>query len=290
MAKGYELTEYGLQRVIEEVERRKLDSKIYKYGEKYRLYGHRFENYATSSRIYNSMKGPRKYNFKQPYVTSRRLEENNYKYTTWEKLTGNHKRREREIELEKKEHEDRCYSANITLGLADAILSVINSAFLKLYDQLNVAEKEYSNNAYSLFWQAIETSAQVIEELAFLIWGLSVKVKHDYEEEKSTSDLTNFPPFFFLEAVPSSLTYLVSKYEKLVRQGLSNFQFASIWESRKTRATIIAGFKSLESAVQNVGSILQDGFTELNIQLQSNACDQIRATNIQSLIISYKLK
>lgn len=260
---------------------------IAKYGMKYLIYGRRFESFEIRYlSTYDLRDCHRKYEFTAPFNLPPRLDEKRFKYTSWEKLTGNRKRWEQEIELAKSRHNERCAAANHSLRQADYLLREIFNERKKASDQLNIAEKEFSNKAYALFWEAIETSAQAMENVAFLVWGLSVKIKHDYSKWESSG---NFPPFFFLEAIPD-ITDLISKYDKLVRQGLSNYEFASIWEARKTRQTIIVGFQNLENAIHGVGQTIRNGFTDLNAQLESNARDQLRATKIQTLVINYGLR
>jgi len=75
-----------------------------------------------------------------------------------------------------------------------------------------------------------------------------------------------------------------------VRRGFSNYQFASIWEARRTRESIIAGFGSLENAIHGVGNTLRSEFANLNRQLESNARNQILTAQIQTLVLQYGLK
>jgi len=277
---------------------------VREYGEEYRQYWYRF------NRAYESWERPfhsegywwtlhhnfsPNYEFTEPFEISPSLKaklKRNRKYTFLENLTGEpekyKKSLEDEVSREKQVLKGKCQSATTLLLISHHILlKEIKKSKEIASDHLNIAEKEYSSNTFSMFWDAIEIVAQDLDELAFLVWALSVKIKRDYERE--TSELTNFPPFFFLEAIPDT-SDIINKYDKLVRQGFSNYQFASIWEARRTRETIIVGFKSLENAIHGVGNTLRDGFASLNRQLESNARNQILATQIQTLVLQYGLK
>ncbi len=277
---------------------------VREYGKEYRQYWYRFDKAMThwTWPFYNSYYSLHhgfspNYEFPEPFEISPALKkelelEKNRKYTFWEKMTGEpekHKKYlEDKISNEKYALEKRCEHATTFLLICHHVLlgEIIKSKVIAA-DHLNIAEKEYSNNTFSMFWDAMEIVAQDLDEMSFLVWALSVKIKCDYEW--ATSGLTNFPPFFFLEVIPD-VSDLISKYDKLVRQGFSNYQFASIWEARKTRETIIVGFRSLENAIHGVGNTLRDGFANLNKQLESNARDQILATNIQTSVLHYGLK
>ena len=285
--------------------KRKEDAGADKYGEEYRLYGERFDEFQRYYLGGYDLDGAniQKYEFTEPFEIPPNFFDSwsvwafkdITEYTFWEKLTG---KPEKDIERTtksrndgvndaKKKHNEECSAANHLLRQSDYIVREIISLRIKAVDYLTIAEKEFSSNTFASFWQAIENAAPILEKMAFLVWGLSVKIRYDYLWK--TSGFTNFPPFFFLEAIPDS-TDLIEKYNKIVHQGFSNYEFASIWEARKTRKTIIGCFTSLESAVQGVGNTLQDGFANLNRQLESNARDQILATNIQTLVLRFGLK
>ncbi len=166
-------------------------------------------------------------------------------------------------------------------------------------NQLQIAEKEFNTRAFSLFWQALENSGKPLEELAFLTYKIddykdlyTEKVPAVEEKYDVANKGNNFPPFFFQTLIPDS-SDLFAQYERLLHQGLSDYEFASIWEAIKTRKTIIAGFQSLEHALINgvgsLGIMMQGYFESLSNQIQRNAQDQAYQTKIQNLAIYYGL-
>jgi hypothetical protein len=282
------------------------EAEIREYGEEYRQYKRRFEKAMErwEHPFYDKLWGLRlphgfspNYEFTEPFEISPSLKgklelEENRKYTFWEKMASEPEKQKKiledKISYEKYSLKKRCMDATTLLLICHHVLlkEIINLKTVAS-DHLNIAEMEYSNNTFSMFWDAIEIAAQDLDELAFLVWAVSVKIKRDYDW--LNSELTNFPPFFFLEAMPD-VSDLISKYDKLVRRGFSNYQFASIWEARRTRESIIAGFGSLEKAIHGVGNSLRNEFANLNRQLESNAGNQILAAQIQTLVLQYGLK
>lgn len=252
------------------------------YNERYKLFEF---GYLTSYKLDKA--NIQKYEFTEPFEILDTAYKDK-KYTFLEKLADKPKKDIEEWKKDENEkHNKKCTTANHLLRQSEYIVREISNRKIKATDYLNIAEKEFSRNTFSLFWQAIENATLILDPVAFLVWGVSVKINIDYRV--ITCKFRKFPPFFFLEAIPD-FTDLINKYDKMVYQGLSNYEFASILEAYKTRKTIIEGFNSLESAVQGVKDTLHDGFVNLNKQLAFNAQNQILATNIQTLIFHYGLK
>jgi gas vesicle protein len=55
-----------------------------------------------------------------------------------------------------------------------------------------------------------------------------------------------------------------------MRLGETNFQFASILESRKTRKAIVAGFRSLHDAIDDLGYRIEDTMSDLKDSVSSD--------------------
>lgn len=270
----------------DEAEMRRREEEKYRDG--YSLYNERYKLFEFDDLTNNKLDKAniQKYEFAEPFEILPDLVHK--KYTFLENLAGKPKKDMEEWKNnENFRHTRKCSAANHLLRNSEYIVKEIPRVKIKGNGYLDIAEKEFSRNAFSLFWQAIENTTSILEQMSFLVWAVSVKINIDYRV--ITYKFHNFPPFFFLETIPD-FTDLIDRYDKIMYQGLSNYQFASIWEAYKTRKTIIEGFNSLENAIQGVRDTLQYGFADLNRQLESNAQNQIRATQIQTLILQYGLK
>ena len=62
---------------------------------------------------------------------------------------------------------------------------------------------------------------------------------------------------------------------RLMRLGETNFQFASILESRKTRKAIVAGFRSLHDAIDDLGYRIEDTLSDLKDSMSSDLANLV---------------
>ena len=78
----------------------------------------------------------------------------------------------------------------------------------------------------------------------------------------------NFPPFYPVGCVPNP-SNIVNHFKSLVRQGQTDFQFATIWEQRKTRQAIVEGFKTLGEAIDQLSNSVEVSVRDLQMNLVS---------------------
>jgi hypothetical protein len=62
----------------------------------------------------------------------------------------------------------------------------------------------------------------------------------------------------------------MEEFRHVVRKGQTNFQFANIWEHRKTREVLIAGFRTLGEAIDNLSSVVEREISSLSATLHSD--------------------
>lgn len=115
-----------------------------------------------------------------------------------------------------------------------------------------IARDEFRANAFAPFWDNLEFAFSHIEAFRKHLQELQ------YDAEGYNSTLRdrkhNFPKYPVpLESVPD-LRGVVRELTATVRQGQTNYQFASIWEHRRTREVLIEGFKTFGEAVQHIGA------------------------------------
>jgi hypothetical protein len=63
---------------------------------------------------------------------------------------------------------------------------------------------------------------------------------------------------------------VLNDLRRVVRMGQTNFQFANIWEHRRTREVMIAGFHTLGEAVNNLGSVVENSLGSLQQSISSD--------------------
>jgi hypothetical protein len=67
----------------------------------------------------------------------------------------------------------------------------------------------------------------------------------------------------------------LKELQRVLRLGQTNFEFATIWEHRKTREVLISGFRNLGEAVSNLGFAVQSAMDELKVAVSSDMAQLI---------------
>lgn len=57
--------------------------------------------------------------------------------------------------------------------------------------------------------------------------------------------------------------------------GQTNFQFANIWEHRRTREVLIAGFRTLGEAINNLGATIEYSVSDLQRSISSDIANLV---------------
>ena len=132
---------------------------------------------------------------------------------------------------------------------------------------LEQAKNEYKENAFGPFWDKVEGSALNLAAFYSSVEQISENAQVYYGTLKGRKH--TFPHF---SPRPESLpdpSSVVENFNSIVRKGQTNFQFASIWEHRKTREVLIAGFKTLGQAVNNLGAAVTSSLSNLESSISS---------------------
>jgi gas vesicle protein len=133
---------------------------------------------------------------------------------------------------------------------------------------LRTAQAEYQATAFSRFWDAVEQAAIWLKDYQRNADEIAKNANTYYRDLNGRKH--TFPKFpVSLQSLPPSST-VVSELRRLMRLGETNFQFASILESRKTRKAIVAGFRSLHDAIDDLGYKIEDTVSELRDSMSSN--------------------
>jgi hypothetical protein len=68
----------------------------------------------------------------------------------------------------------------------------------------------------------------------------------------------------------------VNELRRIVRMGQTNFQFANIWEHRRTREVLIAGFRTLGEAINNLGTTIEYSISYLQQSVSTDMAKLIQ--------------
>ena len=141
------------------------------------------------------------------------------------------------------------------------LASVLPGRIDDAFSWLPYAEDEFLAKAFGSFWDAIESSTAILVEVNGTIQTLC---KHSREYSDCLSGRRHtFPAFPIAERSIPDPTFTANELRRIARLGQTNFEFANIWEHRRTRQVLIEGFRSLADAVDNLGWIVEDSFSKL---------------------------
>jgi hypothetical protein len=133
---------------------------------------------------------------------------------------------------------------------------------------LRTAQAEYQASAFSRFWDAVEQAAVWLKDYQRNADEIAKNANRYYRDLNGRKH--TFPTFpVSLQNLPTSSS-VVSELRRLMRLGETNFQFASILESRKTRKAIVAGFRSLHDALDDLGYRIEDTLSDLRDSMSSD--------------------
>ncbi|TDP31492.1 hypothetical protein DFR75_10897 [Nocardia ignorata] len=131
-------------------------------------------------------------------------------------------------------------------------------------DTLDQAEQLFHENAYAPFWSAIEESTAHLGRFSATLVRLRLCAS---TYTTATAEYEGAAPPFPVET--SSLEQLaahemlVERLHEHVRPAQRDFHFASIYEQRKTNTILVAGFGTLASAIETMGSRLAREIVDL---------------------------
>lgn len=130
------------------------------------------------------------------------------------------------------------------------------------------AEREYSDNAFAPFWDEVEVAMHHLDSFNRGVQQLSQNAQRYYDGLKGRNH--TFPSF---PAYPASLPDprpVYNELQRIIRMAQRNFQFALIWEQRKTREVLFMGFRTMEQAIDNLAMTTQSSIFDLQSSVSSD--------------------
>ncbi|MBS1695763.1 MAG: hypothetical protein JST91_26500 [Actinobacteria bacterium] len=127
------------------------------------------------------------------------------------------------------------------------------------------AEFEFRDGAFSPFWEEIEQAAVSLGRFSEALETIE-------QSQRTYSAAVQVyagapPPFSVSRAsvmAARASDNATQRLSVLVREAQRNYQFASIFEQRKTNHILVAGFKNLGDAIYNMASRISAGIAQLD--------------------------
>jgi len=138
---------------------------------------------------------------------------------------------------------------------------------------LGRAEEEFQERAYAPFWDNIEQAAMRLGSFNANLARLETETR-SYNSILN-GRVHNFPPLLTQHAAVPDPSGHADRLRQLVRKGQKDFEFATIWEHRKTQKVIMEGFRTLGEAVNNLGLTIGDSFSRATRTLEESSARQL---------------
>jgi hypothetical protein len=141
----------------------------------------------------------------------------------------------------------------------------IPKALLEAEALLDKAESEFAEGLFSPFWEAVEQALRRIASASSSMEHMaSLARQHATAVQEFEGPKNPFP----VDANCSTALVVSKKTEErlraIVRSAQKNFQFATIYEQRRTSNVLIQGFSTLASAIDGMQSRLENALEGLN--------------------------
>ncbi len=126
---------------------------------------------------------------------------------------------------------------------------------------LGEAEKEFKEGAFAPFWDAVE---KVVISLGNFDQAVKFVVENSQQHLECVESLDNDRPVFSvaLDNLPDPRS-TSQRLHSIVRRAQKDFQFATIYEQRKTNEILVAGFGDLANALTNMDDRISSSLNDL---------------------------
>lgn len=134
---------------------------------------------------------------------------------------------------------------------------------------LDQAENDFREAAYSPFWSSIEKATITLGKFDDGVRSIA------FASEQSKKLIETFKLQMVVETSglvsqshQSVVTSTIDRLHEVVRLAQRNFQFASIYEQRKTNQILTAGFTTLAQALEGIGDRICNSLADLGSRIE----------------------
>lgn len=136
---------------------------------------------------------------------------------------------------------------------------------------LDTAQREFEERAFAPFWDALENATNFLGAYHQSI-GEIKKTATNYETRRSRLSVS-VPVFDVPEAGVPDARPLASRLSSLGRAAQKDFQFATIYEQRKTNQLLYSGFGTLAAGLERMQYAITDALDDLSLSLGTRLDD-----------------
>lgn len=165
------------------------------------------------------------------------------------------------------EAETRTQEAQALLEYIRDLQGQCNANLQRATTQIALADDEFRATAYAPFWDAVETAALNLDSVTSDLRSLRANAGSYFSLLRGRRH--NFPLSVVDHKALPQPSESLRQFRSLVRMGQTDISFATIWEHRRTREVLIAGFRTLAEGIANIETSVLTAVREL-----SNALDE----------------
>lgn len=177
---------------------------------------------------------------------------------------ADNERRRREEEQHKAEQRSLGSSLEMMASVSLIALETMPQHLLTAEQLLDQAEREFKEEAFAPFWDCVE---QATMQLGRFDEGVRTITSNATQYTQVARTYEGRPAHFpiALQSVRGMVAANTTsdRLKTIVRQGQRNFQFATIYEQRRTNQILIAGFSNLAQALDGVGRQIASSIDDL---------------------------
>ena len=143
-----------------------------------------------------------------------------------------------------------------------AALVAQTQLYRKIESQIENAEGLFRERAFTPFWENVDQCIAALH-------GLESKTKQVHEDARKYFELLaerphTFPDFPISAGQMPAADGLVGHLSVIVRSAQKDFQFASIYEQRRTTRAVTMGFRNINEVITDLGRALASSVAEFN--------------------------
>ena len=183
--------------------------------------------------------------------------------TEKERAEEERSRQTREMERQTREMESQALIKYTTSSLD--LFERIPRDLMMAERLLDQAERDFAEGAFSPFWSSVEKATAM---LAACDDCVRLIVQNSEMYARLTQQYRGIPPRFPIQVESvrgmAAARTTSDRLSAVVRKAQSNFQFATIYEQRKTNQLLAAGFTTLAQALDGMGQRIASSISELS--------------------------
>jgi hypothetical protein len=139
----------------------------------------------------------------------------------------------------------------------DDLVKSINNDIKYIFSELDVAKIDFSERAFSPFWNRIKNSLIALDNIDKTIKKQSILEK-EYRYLLNGKP-HNFPPLEF-NINYEKIDIASKEVKRLTRSAEKDFQFAMIFEKKKIQDICVFGFRNMTESIYNIERSVRNGF------------------------------